>query len=164
MTAIEDKVESLHVGRNDHDAPVVFGELLQRDIDFVLQVFRCQARVDDAVSLGDTLGKAKPDQIGSLLELLLKWVPARALAGHFHDTSGQALENIKLCLAAGLRTFDASIGGLGGCPYAPGAQGNVATEAVCQAMADWGFETGVDLERLTQVSAFARKIVSAKHD
>ena len=116
------------------------------------------------VSLGDTLGRAKPDQIESLLALLLKRVPARVLAGHFHDTSGHALDNIKLCLAAGLRTFDASIGGLGGCPYAPGAQGNVATEAVCQAMADWGFETGVDLERLTQVSAFARQIVSAQQD
>ena len=114
------------------------------------------------VSLGDTLGKASPSQVEQLLEhLLIRFSPDR-LAGHFHDTSGQALDNIKVCLAGGIRTFDASVGGLGGCPYAPGAQGNVATEAVCKALADWGYETGIDPARLATASAFARQIVVAE--
>lgn len=114
------------------------------------------------VSLGDTLGSAAPSQIENLLEQVLVGVSPANLAGHFHDTSGRALENIKVCLDAGIRTFDASIGGLGGCPYAPGAQGNVATEAVCQAMAKWGYETGVDRAKLEHVSSFAKQLVATR--
>lgn len=96
------------------------------------------------VSLGDTLGKGKPDRIARMLDAVLSIVPADQLAGHFHDTSGQALENITVSLEKGLRHFDSAVGGLGGCPYAPGARGNVATEAVLSHLTVQGFETGVD--------------------
>ena len=111
------------------------------------------------VSLGDTLGSALPEQVDSLLAHLLRDLDVGQLAGHFHDTLGRALDNVEVCLAAGLRTFDASIGGLGGCPYAPGAKGNVATDAVCELMADRGFETGIDRGALAAASEFARQII-----
>ncbi|HBN32269.1 MAG TPA: hydroxymethylglutaryl-CoA lyase, partial [Rhodobacteraceae bacterium] len=82
------------------------------------------------ISLGDTIGQATPDSITAMLNAVLTEVPAGKLAGHYHDTSGRALANIEASLALGLRVFDAAVGGLGGCPYAPGAAGNVATEAV----------------------------------
>ncbi|MGA1612831.1 MAG: hydroxymethylglutaryl-CoA lyase, partial [Lutimaribacter sp.] len=82
------------------------------------------------ISLGDTLGRAMPEAIGAMLRAVLQEVPAAQLAGHYHDTGGRALANIDVSLAHGLRVFDAAVGGLGGCPYAPGAAGNVATEAV----------------------------------
>jgi hydroxymethylglutaryl-CoA lyase len=107
------------------------------------------------ISLGDTLGSATPDRVDALLRALLGRLPARALAGHFHDTRGLALDNIKVCLGHGLRTFDASVAGLGGCPYAPGAKGNVATGAVCQLLARLGYETGIDLPLLTKATEYA---------
>ena len=81
------------------------------------------------VSLGDTIGAATPESTRSMLEAVLEMTSPDRLAGHFHDTGGRALDNIETCLAAGLRVFDAAVGGLGGCPYAPGAKGNVATGA-----------------------------------
>ena len=108
------------------------------------------------VSLGDTLGSATPASTGKMLEAVLAHLPASRLAGHFHDTRGQALHNIALCLDLGLRTFDSSVGGLGGCPYAPGAQGNVATEAVVAMLHDQGFETGIDTQALAAMSRCAR--------
>jgi hydroxymethylglutaryl-CoA lyase len=110
------------------------------------------------VSLGDTLGSATPASAGKMLEAVLARLPASRLAGHFHDTKGQALHNIALCLDLGLRTFDSSVGGLGGCPYAPGAQGNVATEAVVTMLHDQGFETGIDVEALADMSRFAQSL------
>jgi hydroxymethylglutaryl-CoA lyase len=83
-------------------------------------------------------------------------VPPAQLAGHFHDTGGLALRNIDVALDAGLRVFDASVGGLGGCPYAPGAAGNVATEAVAAHLAALGLDTGLDRDRLAEAAAFAR--------
>ncbi|MBA3911556.1 MAG: hydroxymethylglutaryl-CoA lyase [Rhodobacter sp.] len=112
------------------------------------------------VSLGDTLGSATPASTGKMLEAVLAQVPASRLAGHFHDTRGQALRNIGLCLDLGLRTFDSSVGGLGGCPYAPGAKGNVATEAVVAMLHSQGFETGVDIEALAAMSRFAQSLRS----
>ena len=100
------------------------------------------------ISLGDTLGNAIPGQTDALLNCLLQQISPQKLAGHFHDTSGRALENISTCLEFGLRSFDASVGGLGGCPYAPGAQGNVATESMVRHLHELGYETGVDLDRL----------------
>ncbi|MCF6305822.1 MAG: hydroxymethylglutaryl-CoA lyase, partial [Rhodobacteraceae bacterium] len=79
------------------------------------------------ISLGDTIGAAVPESVGLMLDAVLKQVPATVLAGHFHDTHGRALENIAVGLDMGLRVFDSAIGGLGGCPYAPGAAGNVDT-------------------------------------
>ena len=110
------------------------------------------------ISLGDTLGAATPPGVERLLGELLARVPAARLAGHFHDTKGMALANIRVCLAKGLRVFDAAIGGLGGCPYAPGARGNVATEAVAALLCGLGYETGVDPQGLQTAARFARQI------
>ena len=110
------------------------------------------------VSLGDTLGAATPPRVERLLGELLARVPAARLAGHFHDTKGMALANIRVCLAKGLRVFDAAIGGLGGCPYAPGARGNVATEAVAALLSGLGYDTGVDPQGLRTAARFARQI------
>jgi len=110
------------------------------------------------ISLGDTLGAATPETIATMLDAVLAVVPARNLAGHFHDTGGRALDNITVSLERGLRVFDSAIAGLGGCPYAPGAKGNVSTEAVATMLHENGFETGLDPERLAQASAFAQSL------
>ena len=80
------------------------------------------------------------------------------LAGHFHDTSGRALENVGVALARGVRVFDAAVGGLGGCPYAPGAAGNVATGALAEFLAAAGFRHGLDMERLEGAAVMARRM------
>ena len=108
------------------------------------------------VSLADTTGMATPEATDAMLAAVLEVVPPDRLAGHFHDTGGRALENIGVALARGLRVFDASAGGLGGCPYSPGAEGNVATEAVAEMLAAKGFTTGIDPVRLAGAAAFAR--------
>jgi len=110
------------------------------------------------ISLGDTLGHGTPDSVVRMLLAVLKEVPAHRLAGHFHNTNGQALENIDAALALGLRVFDASIGGLGGCPFAPGAAGNVATEAVQEHVTALGYETGLCSEILGQAADMAHKM------
>lgn len=110
------------------------------------------------ISLGDTIGAGTPETIARMLDAVLAQVPAQKLAGHYHDTKGLALANIEVSLEKGLRVFDAAVGGLGGCPYAPGAKGNVATEAVAALLADKGFETGLDKERLADAAAFARTL------
>ena len=100
------------------------------------------------VSLGDTIGVGTPGKTKSLIEACAGRVPIERLAGHFHDTYGQALANIYTSLEMGVASFDSSIAGLGGCPYAAGASGNVATEDVVYMLNGLGIETGVDLERL----------------
>jgi len=110
------------------------------------------------VSLGDTIGAGTQTTVAKMLDAVLAKVPVQQLAGHFHDTKGNALGNIEVSLDAGLRCFDASAGGLGGCPYAPGAKGNVATEKVVQLLHDKGFETGIDLQRLQETAAFAQSL------
>jgi hydroxymethylglutaryl-CoA lyase len=113
-----------------------------------------------AVSLGDTIGHATPDSTDAMLTAVLLAVPASELAGHFHDTKGRALANIAVALSRGLRVFDAAVGGLGGCPYAPGAAGNVATEAVADLLRQMGYTTGIDTARLAQAAAFAKSLRS----
>jgi hydroxymethylglutaryl-CoA lyase len=108
------------------------------------------------VSLGETIGRGTPEAVAAMLEAVLAVAPAERLAGHFHDTGGRALANIETALDHGLRVFDAAAGGLGGCPFAPGAAGNVATEAVAERLAALGHATGVDAARLAQAAAFAR--------
>jgi hydroxymethylglutaryl-CoA lyase len=103
------------------------------------------------VSLGDTIGTGTPARARAVIEACAQRVPLQRLAGHFHDTYGQALANIYAALEAGVRTFDASIAGLGGCPYAAGASGNVATEDVVYMLNGLGIETGVDLDRLIDI-------------
>ncbi|MCA3649617.1 MAG: hydroxymethylglutaryl-CoA lyase [Methylobacterium sp.] len=110
------------------------------------------------VSLGDTIGKATPEGIARMLDAVAKAVPPAKLAGHYHDTGGRALENIAESLERGLRVFDASVGNLGGCPYAPGAKGNVDTLAVARMLHARGYETGLDLAKLESVAAFARSL------
>ena len=111
------------------------------------------------ISLGDTIGQATPERLDKTLQAVLDSVPASALAGHYHDTNQRALENIALSLGYGIRVFDAAIGGLGGCPYAPGAKGNVATEAVAALMQAQGFETGLDLIKLDKAARMAKELV-----
>lgn len=103
------------------------------------------------VGLGDTLGSGTPKDTERLLMVLLKRVPASRMAGHFHDTYGQGIANIVRAYDMGIRTFDSSVAGLGGCPYAPGARGNVATEDVIYTLDKMGVKTGVDLDKLINV-------------
>jgi hydroxymethylglutaryl-CoA lyase len=107
------------------------------------------------ISLGDTIGRAVPDAVDRMLDAVLDVVPAAMLAGHFHDTSGRALDNIAVALDRGLRVFDAAVGGLGGCPYAPGAAGNVATEAVHDRLTALGYATGLDRDVLAAGAVMA---------
>ena len=111
------------------------------------------------ISLGDTIGQATPERLDKTLQAVLDSVPASALAGHYHDTNQRALENIALSLEHGIRVFDAAVGGLGGCPYAPGAKGNVATEAVAALMQAQGFETGLDLIKLEKAARMAKGLL-----
>ena len=108
------------------------------------------------VSLGDTIGKGTPARVAAMLMAVLEVAPAAMLAGHFHDTGGQALANIEASLDLGLRAFDSAVGGLGGCPYAPGAPGNVATEAVLALLARLGYDTGVNADVIAQAAAMAK--------
>lgn len=106
------------------------------------------------ISLGDTIGVGTPGKTATLLETVAARVPIHALAGHFHDTYGQALANVYASLLAGVHVFDASVSGLGGCPYAPGAAGNLATEDLLYLLNGMEIDTGVDLDRLIAAGAF----------
>ena len=105
------------------------------------------------VSVGDTIGVGTPTQVQGVIGILLQVVPTSRLAMHFHDTRGTALANTLAALEMGIATFDASSGGLGGCPYAPGASGNLATEDLVYMLDRMGIDTGVDLNRLVRASA-----------
>ncbi len=113
------------------------------------------------ISLGDTIGRGTPEAVERMLAAVLAGIPAGKLAGHFHDTSGRALDNIGVALDCGVRVFDASVGGLGGCPYAPGAKGNVDTLLVDRYVRGRGFVTGLDEDALEAASVFARSLRSA---
>ncbi|WP_372030150.1 hydroxymethylglutaryl-CoA lyase [Pseudomonas kurunegalensis] len=103
------------------------------------------------ISLGDTIGAGRPDETAQLFELCARQLPVAALAGHFHDTWGMAIANVHAALAQGVSTFDSSVAGLGGCPYSPGASGNVATEDLLYLLHGLGYSTGVDLEAVARV-------------
>ncbi len=106
------------------------------------------------VGLGDTIGVGTPRQIEAVIEACARDIPLAKLGVHFHDTYGQALANILAALRMGVATVDSAVAGLGGCPYAPGASGNVATEDVIYMLDGMGIETGVDLKRLVQTAWF----------
>ena len=108
------------------------------------------------VSLGDTIGAGTPDSIAKMLLAVRDVVPVGRLAGHYHDTHGRAMANIDASLSMGVRVFDAAVGGLGGCPYAPGAAGNVATEAVNAHLTALGYETGLDQAVIEEAAEMAR--------
>lgn len=104
------------------------------------------------ISIGDTIGVADPAQVERIFKKLKKVVPVKKLAGHFHDTRGTALANILAAFHLGVRVFDSSIGGLGGCPYAPGAAGNVSTEDVVYMFQGMGVKTGLDIGKLVELN------------
>src|SRR6056297_122364 len=108
------------------------------------------------ISLGDTIGQARPEEVDAMLAAVGEVVPPDRVAGHFHDTSGRALDNVEAALAHGVRVFDAAVGGLGGCPYAPGAAGNVATEKVHERLTALGYETGLNPDILSEAVDMAR--------
>jgi hydroxymethylglutaryl-CoA lyase len=126
----------------------------------VEQVIRVSERLFamgiDELSLGDTIGVATPKQVQEVLEAVLQRFPKEKLAMHFHDTRGTALANILVSLEMGITTFDSSLGGLGGCPYAPGASGNVATDDLIYMLHGMDIATGIDVEQLTEAALFIR--------
>jgi len=109
----------------------------------------------DQVVLADTIGAADPEQVRDLTAMLVNEHGAERLGCHFHDTRALGLANVFAALESGIRSFDASIGGLGGCPFAPGASGNVATEDVVMMLEQMGYDTGIDLQELMQASQLA---------
>jgi len=113
----------------------------------------------DEISLGDTIGAATPNQVIALVNLLKQEVPLEKMALHFHDTRGTALANVLAGLDAGVTIFDSSLGGLGGCPYAPGAAGNLATEDLVYMLHGLGIATGINLEKLVDAGQLAEEIL-----
>jgi len=111
------------------------------------------------ISLGDTIGVATPRQVRDVLSRVLADIPAAEVAVHFHDTRGTALANILVAVEMGITTIDSALGGLGGCPYAPGASGNVATEDVIYMLEGMGVRTGVNLDKLVEASRLASTLV-----
>ena len=136
---------------------MVFGCPYEGDVD-IDRVRQVVARLIDLgidqVSLGDTVGLANPNSVSQRVRAITSDLPAERMALHFHDTRGTALANVVAGLDAGISVFDGAVGGLGGCPYAPGATGNVATEDLVHMLHGMGIDTGVDLELLTDAAAF----------
>ncbi|HLU33922.1 MAG TPA: hydroxymethylglutaryl-CoA lyase [Natronosporangium sp.] len=139
-----------------------FGCPYEGDVDpraVVRIVDRVVADGADRVSFGDTTGMATPYRVQQVVTAVRERHPDLPLLLHFHNTRGTALANILTALHLGVTEFDASVGGLGGCPYAPGATGNVATEEVVHMLHDMGIETGIDLEKLIEAARLAQEIV-----
>lgn len=116
----------------------------------------------DELSLGDTIGGATPIDVWKMIERLETTVPKDKIALHFHDTRGTALANVLAGLEAGISIFDSSIGGMGGCPYAPGAAGNLATEDLAYMLEGMGIDTGIELEKLIDAGELAERLVQHK--
>jgi hydroxymethylglutaryl-CoA lyase len=133
------------------------GEVSADEVERVVRGFK--ALGVDHCGVADTLGVGTPAQAQAAMARALKHYPLAQVSGHFHDTYGQALANIHACLHMGVHTFDASVGGLGGCPYAKGATGNVATEDVLYLLNGLGVETGVDIERLVDAAAYIAAVL-----
>ncbi|OFW74964.1 MAG: hypothetical protein A2201_13080 [Alicyclobacillus sp. RIFOXYA1_FULL_53_8] len=119
---------------------------IQQVVEVSLRLFELGI---DELSLGDTIGVAVPSQVRDVIEALTKVVPLERIGLHFHDTRGMAVANVMAGLETGVDVFDGSIGGLGGCPYAPGASGNVATDDLLYLMDNMGIQTGIDATRMT---------------
>jgi isopropylmalate/homocitrate/citramalate synthase len=113
----------------------------------------------DELSIGDTIGVGVPSQVDELVPLLAARIPLDLIAMHFHDTRGTALANVYAALLNGISKFDSSSGGLGGCPYAPGATGNVGTEDVLYMLERMGIETGIDIAKVRAASRFIAGVV-----
>jgi hydroxymethylglutaryl-CoA lyase len=127
------------------------GDVSADEVERVVRLMK-EAGVDHC-GVADTIGTGSPRQVRAAMERALRHYPVAEVSGHFHDTYGQALANVYACLEVGIHTFDASVGGLGGCPYAKGATGNVATEDVLYLLDGLGIETGIDIEKLVDAAA-----------
>ena len=114
----------------------------------------------DQVVLADSIGAANPQQVRELTAMLVNEHGAQRLACHFHDTRAMGLANVFAALESGIHSFDASIGGMGGCPFAPGASGNVATEDVVMMLEQMGYDTGIDLPELMNASRLADRLTN----
>ena len=136
------------------------GEVAVSAVDDVVQ--RLLDIGSDHIGIADTIGVGTAGRVTTVMEQALKRVPLAELSGHFHDTYGQALTNIHACLALGIHTFDASVAGLGGCPYAKGATGNVATEDVVYLLHGLGIQTGINLDQLVDAGAFISGVLGRK--
>ena len=140
----------------------VLGCPYQGDVPLA-DVVRVAKRLHDLgcyeVSLGDTIGIGTPGKARAMLRAVADAVPMDALAVHFHDTRGQALANLLACLEEGVAVVDAAVSGTGGCPYAPGATGNIATEELVHMVEDMGVATGIDLDAMIEVAAEAEQLV-----
>jgi len=127
------------------------GDVSADEVERVVRLMKASGV--DHCGVADTIGVGTPRKVRAAMERALKHYPVAEVSGHFHDTYGQALANVYACLEVGIHTFDASVGGLGGCPYAKGATGNVATEDVLYMLNGLGIETGIDIERLVDAAA-----------
>ena len=133
------------------------GRIPLEKVEFIVKEY--QTLGVHEIALGDTTGMANPVQVTQMVERIKPHLAETGLALHFHDTRGAALSNILAALQEGVTVFDGSIGGLGGCPYAPGASGNVATEDLVNMLEEMGIETGINLEKLIQCAQYAREII-----
>ena len=136
------------------------GEVTPAEVERVVRLMR--AIGVDHCGVADTIGVGTPRRVQAAMERALKHFPLAEVSGHFHDTYGQALANIHACLELGIHRFDASVAGLGGCPYAKGATGNVGTEDVLFMLDGMGIQTGVSLERLVDAAAFISGVLGRK--
>jgi hydroxymethylglutaryl-CoA lyase len=140
----------------------VFGCPYEGDVPVSQVVKVCEKLFEMGVyeiSLGDTIGVATPIEVKNVIKALLSQFPAENLAGHFHDTRGTGLVNAYVALELGITTLDTSFGGMGGCPYAPGASGNLATEDLVYTLERMGVKTGIDLDRLCDASLTAQRVI-----
>jgi len=133
------------------------GEVSPDEVEHLVRLFK-QIGVDHC-GVADTIGVGTPRRVQAVMERALKHYPIHEVSGHFHDTYGQALANILACLEMGIHTFDTSVAGLGGCPYAKGATGNVATEDVAFMFRGMGIDTGIDLDLLVQAGGFISDVL-----
>jgi hydroxymethylglutaryl-CoA lyase len=136
------------------------GEVSADEVERVVRAMR-EIGVDHC-GVADTIGVGTPRRVQAAMERALKHYPVAEVSGHFHDTYGQALANIYACLEMGIHTFDASVGGLGGCPFAKGATGNVATEDVVYMLHGLGIETGIDLDALVDTAGYISQVLGRK--
>jgi len=136
------------------------GEVSADEVERVVKLMK--AIGVDHCGVADTIGVGTPKRAQAALERALKHFPLDQVSGHFHDTYGQALGNIYACLELGIHTFDASVAGLGGCPYAKGATGNVGTEDVLFMLNGLGIETGIDIDKLVDAAEFISNVLGRK--
>ena len=133
------------------------GEVTPDEVENIVRLMKGIAV--DHCGVADTIGVGTPRRVQAAMERALKHFPIEEVSGHFHDTYGQALANIYACLEMGIHTFDASVAGLGGCPYAKGATGNVATEDVVFMLNGLDIQTGIDLDALVDAGAFISEVL-----